>query len=247
MCEESQRRLGRIIARLQRRKEVQVPSSVTVHPTKGLIAWHHHQSGRCSGLRINVAGVMNLKSERHDLGWGASALNREPLIIGRALSGIKLVSLIGQVAVFAARSSHCREICASPRQMVIGNNGPLHPHFLQRRNHVFGEARFRRKIAVRLRRICAPEDLHLALLNEQFHLKSFRADERSQGVMVGEIHQVEARMATGSGPTPRHLIVLIPSRAISQLPGGCQTLHILDQRAGEAHLRAGIRVTQDTG
>ncbi len=82
-------------------------------------------------------------------------------------------------------------------------------------------------------------------MDAQLHLKGFVADEGREGMVVGEIDEVEARLAAAGIPGAGLLIVGVPVAGVTQLAGGAEALDVLHQGAGEADLRAGVGVAED--
>jgi len=72
---------------------------------------------------------------------------------------------------------------------------------VENRNHVFGENRSRRENnRARAARWC-PENLHLPLVDAQFHFERSSLTSGAKRVVVGEVHQVQARFAAAGRPT----------------------------------------------
>jgi hypothetical protein len=128
--------------------------------------------------------------------------------------------------------------------VVVGHHGPSDANLIQNGNHVFGEAGLRRKVAARVRWIGAPEDLHLAAMDAQLHLQGLVAHQWRQGVVIGEVDQVHARLAAAGGPTSGLLVVGIPVARVAQLAVGAEALDVFHQRAGIINLSPGVGVAE---
>ena len=187
---------------------------------------------------------MDLKGKRHRRGGRAAALDGDAFVVRRALRRVQLVREVRNVAVLAAGAEHERKVRAGARQVVVGHHGPRDADLVQDGNHVFGEAGLRRKVAARVGGIGAPEDLHLAAMDAQFHFQRFVAHQRRQGVMIGEVDQVHARFAAAGGPGARLLVIGIPVARIAQLAVGAEALDVFHQRAGVIDLSAGVRIAE---
>ena len=166
-----------------------------------------------AGVRVHVTRVVHLKAKRHDRRGRAAAVDGNGLVIRRALRRVELVGEVRNVAILAAGAERERKVRAGARQVVVGDDRPRDADLVQDRNHVFGETGFGGKITARERHVGAPEDFHLPLMDAQFHLQRLVAHERREGVMIGEVDQVQARFAAAGRPGARLLIAGIPVRA----------------------------------
>ena len=188
---------------------------------------------------------MCLKGKRHGRARRASAINRQALIIARALRGVDLVGFVRQIAILAARSDDQREIRAGTREMVVRDDGPGDIQLLQNRNHALAETGLGREITARSR--VAPQELHVALLDAQFHLQRLVAQQRRKRVMIGEVRQIQPRFPARRHPGFRVLVRLIPLRSVTELSVRAKALDIFHQSAGVIQLRAGFQKLSDTG
>ena len=80
--------------------------------------------------------------------------------------------------------------------MIVGDNAPGYAQLIQRGDDLV------------IRRV--PEDLLLALVDEDVHLQGFVADERRDAMMVREIRQVHARFAARCRPRVGLLVSHVP-------------------------------------
>ena len=81
-------------------------------------------------------------------------------------------------------------------------------------------------------------------MNAQFHLQRLVAQQWRERVMIGEIRQVHARLATRRQPRFPIAIRLKPTRAVTELAGRAEALNIFHERAGVIHLHTGVREIQ---
>ena len=130
--------------------------------------------------------------------------------------------------------------------MIIGDHGPRDAHLVENRNDVFGETGFRGKITARERHVGAPENLHLPLVETQFHFQRLVVHEWRDGMMIREVHEVQPRLAAAGGPGARGLEAVVPAAAITELAGSGEALDIFHERAGVIHLRASVGITEQT-
>ena len=214
---QHERRLGRIVDGGERRDQPQIPSAVTILPAEHLVARREDDGAGVAGIRVNVTGVMQLKTKRHHLRRRAAAVNGERAVAARALRRVDLVRRIRQIAHLAATAGDDGHVRAGARQMVVGDDRPRDAHLVQDRNHVFRETSFSGKITARERHARAPKNLHLPLLDCQFHLERLVADERRHRVMIGEVDNVHARLAAARRPGARGGVAAVPAAAVAEL------------------------------
>ena len=244
MGAQDERRVGGIIARGDGRNQAKVPGAVAVPPAQDLVGRHHHDRAGDTGVRVHVTRIVHLKAEGHDLRGRAAAFDGNPLIIPRALGRINLVGGVRNVAILTAAAEHERKIRTGAGEMIVGDHGPGDADLVQNGNDMFGKTGFGGKITMREGHVGAPENLHLPLLDAQFHFQRLVVHERRDGVMIGEVHQVQTWLAAAGCPRSRGLEAVAPAVAITKLAGSGEALDVFHERAGIIHLGAGVGITE---